>query len=89
MQAKLSRKTYSVWDITKNNNTKELVPDSDSSTDASTNKGDLEQTLENFKRSIFIENRRRNKKSQDPLEYDVPVIYIPNIGKVLSHRIIP
>lgn len=91
-QAKLSRKTYSVWDTTKssNNNTKELVPDSDSSADdaSTTNKGDLEQTLENFKRSIFIENRRRNKKSHDPIEHDAPVIYIPNIGKAYSCQII-
>ena len=87
VDAKLSRKTYSVWDITKtsSNNTKESVPDSDASTDASANinKGDLEQTLENFKRSIFIDTRHRNKKSYRHNEYDAPVIYIPNIGKII------
>ena len=87
VDAKLSRKTYSVWDVTKtsSNNTKESVPDSDASTDASPNinKGDLEQTLENFKRSIFIDTRHRNKKSYSQNEYDAPVIYIPNIGKII------
>ena len=68
IEAKLSRKTYSVWDVSNNNQTnKESVPPEQPSNpdEPNNNKGDLEQTLENFKRSIFYNNRRRAKKSQD------------------------
>ena len=50
-------------------------------------KGDLEQTLENFKRSILFENRRRTKKNQgqnDGLNFSterLSAYYIPRVGK--------
>ena len=51
-------------------------------------KGDLEQTLENFKRSILFENRRRTKKSQEQdngLNFSterLSAYYIPRVGKI-------
>ena len=51
-------------------------------------KGDLEQTLENFKRSILFENRRRTKKNQgqnDGLNFSaerLSAYYIPRVGKI-------
>ena len=60
-EASITRKTYSVWDTSESQPedqlSKEQVPK---------HEGNLEKTLENFKRSTLLSSRRRTKKTNYP-----------------------